>query len=82
MLDLVGNPEDRFSHNEAHLNSASKSPTTRILFSKIMKLVHFLKVHIFTEIQLKCDIPGKVSMKSIPAKADRVGFIFACNVHV
>ena len=36
MSDLVGNPEDRFSHNEAHFESASKFYCAISIYSKYL----------------------------------------------
>ena len=36
MSDLVGNPEDRFSHNEAHIiTNVSKSEVSSLLLSSV-----------------------------------------------
>ena len=43
MWDLVGNPEDRFSHNEAQLISAECEPIrTNVLVSQTAKFTNWL----------------------------------------
>ena len=47
MLDLVGNPEDRFSHNEAHL-----SPTIYIMVLVLLKQMFLRHVVVFRSSEL------------------------------
>ena len=64
MSDLVGNPEDRFSQNEAHL-AADKFQTVEtpviIFFFQITlrKHVHVLNTKFFTAVKKKKDFQMK-----------------------
>ena len=45
MSDLVGNPEDRFSHNEAHLKKTAPSIKEKLEFTeKYVMFLYFLKI--------------------------------------
>ena len=51
MWDLVGNPEDRFSQNEAHISSWATFALTDLSTQKEMVLLSFSVVLFLTHIQ-------------------------------
>ena len=60
MLDLVGNPEDQFSHNEAHLNQKIQLFLV-ILLSKVLMLSYRTDKSgqtVQTQIRLLLEGPG------------------------
>ena len=81
-----------------HLDSVSKSLATRNLieamsyqilwnvflfcFFENHEIWHFSKDDRFTEFWLESFLPGKASLKYIPANAESTGFKLSCNVHV
>ena len=42
MSDLVGNPEDRFSHNEAHIGTDNTAKMQRLNCAVVVRIMHII----------------------------------------
>ena len=75
MWDLVGNPEDRFSHNEAHMSHIRST----VRFADAVKLpIALIAVHVYVPV-LKASTPVRVTELSGLTKAFRGGLLPVCK---
>ena len=59
MSDLVGNPEDRFSHNEAHIGTDNTAKMHRLncaVVVRIMQIFDFITSSSTNLCSIKCNI--------------------------